>query len=380
MDTGPDVCFLGVRNAPDPSGRGRRAWGPGAPAEVPVVNPGLQAATLGPFPSPTDGTLVDPQGRRLDYLRLAVTDRCNLRCQYCMPAAGVTLGERDEILSIDELVRVGGLFAGLGVRTFRITGGEPLVRRGVVPLVAALRALPSAPEVLLTTNGLLLAEHLDGLAAAGLKRVNLSLDSLDPATWTTITRRDGFERARDAVEQVLARGLGLKINMVVLPGTNDHELAAFADLARERPVTVRFIEPMPFVGEGRLCGPGITGAEILAKLAGSHAIEAEPVVAGSVEKLYRIEGYAGRIGVIEGHSRTFCGTCRRLRLDARGRMRTCLYGRPSAFLRPLIRAGADDAALVAAIRQSVAGRLPDGIASELDHRRHNLDSMVNIGG
>ncbi len=344
------------------------------------MSPGLQAASLGPFPSPADGMLVDPQGRRLDYLRLAVTDRCNLRCQYCMPAAGVTLGERDEILSIDELIRVGGIFAGLGVRTFRITGGEPLVRRGVVSLIAALRALPSSPEVLLTTNGLLLADHLDALADAGLQRVNLSLDSLDPATWATITRRDGFERVRAAVDQVLARGMGLKINMVVLPGTNDHELAAFADLARERPVTVRFIEPMPFVGEGRLCGPGITGTEILAKLAGSHAIEAEPVVAGSVEKLFRIDGFLGRIGVIEGHSRTFCGTCRRLRLDARGRMRTCLYGRPSAFLRPLIRAGAEDSALIAAIRQSVAGRLADGVASELDHRRHNLDSMVNIGG
>lgn len=363
---------------------------PRTPARDPADRPGaaLPAAVLpGPGPSAfalagpaTDGPLVDPQGRRLDYLRLALTDRCNLRCRYCMPAAGVTLGERDEILSIDELVRLGSLFAGLGVRSFRLTGGEPLVRRGVVPLVAALRALPSRPEVLLTTNGLLLGEHLDALADAGLRRVNLSLDSLERGTWTAITRREGFERAREAVDLVLARGLGLKLNMVVLPGWNDHELDAFVELARERPLVVRFIEPMPFVGEGRLCGPGISGPEILARLSLGAQLEPEPVRPGSVEKLFRLPGYAGRIGIIEGHSRTFCGSCRRLRVDARGRLRTCLYGRPAAFLRPLIRAGADDAALATAIRAAVAGRLADGIAAEADHRRHNLESMVNIGG
>ena len=326
------------------------------------------------------GPLVDPQGRCLDYVRLAITDRCNLRCRYCMPAAGVDLGERDEILSIDELARLGGVLAGMGARSFRLTGGEPLVRRGVVSLVAALRALPSRPEVLLTTNGLLLAEHLDALAEAGLERVNLSLDSLDEATWAAITRRDGFARARAAVDQVLARGLGLKVNVVVLPGWNDHELAAFVELARERPLTVRFIEPMPFLGEGRLCGPGISGDEIRARLAGDFELEPEPVVAGSVEKVYRVAGFVGRVGVIEGHSRTFCGTCRRLRIDARGRLRTCLYGKPAGFLRPLLRSGADDAALAAAIRHTVAARLPDGVAAELDHRRHNLESMVHIGG
>lgn len=326
------------------------------------------------------GPLVDPQGRRLDYLRLSVTDRCNLRCRYCMPAAGVALSPRDEILSIDELIRLGALFAGLGVRSFRITGGEPLVRRGLVTLIAGLSGLPSKPEVLLTSNGMLLAEHLDALADAGLRRVNLSLDSLEEGTWMAITRRDGFGTVRAAVDQVLARGMGLKINMVVLPGTNDHELSDFVELARERPLTVRFIEPMPFLGEGQLCGPGIAGSEILARIAAHHEVEPEPVVPGAVEKVFRVPGFVGRFGIIEGHSRTFCGTCRRLRVDARGRMRTCLYGKPAAFLRPLMRAGADDRALEAAIRQAVAGRLPDGVAAELDNRRHNLESMVNIGG
>lgn len=337
------------------------------------------AAFVGAGAAP-GGPLVDPQGRRLDYLRLSVTDRCNLRCRYCMPAAGVALSPRDEILSIDELIRLGALFAGLGVRSFRITGGEPLVRRGLVTLIAGLSALPSKPEVLLTSNGMLLTEHLDALADAGLRRVNLSLDSLDEGTWTSITRREGFGTVRAAVDQVLARGMGLKINMVVLPGTNDHELNDFVELARELPLTVRFIEPMPFLGEGQLCGPGIAGSEILARIAARHEVEAEPVVPGAVEKVFRVPGFVGRFGIIEGHSRTFCGTCRRLRVDARGRMRTCLYGKPAAFLRPLMRAGADNQALETAIRQAVAGRLLDGVAAEHDHRRHNLESMVNIGG
>lgn len=352
-----------------------------SPVAVPAAvlsAPGPAAFALaGPA---ADGPLVDPQGRRLDYLRLAVTDRCNLRCRYCMPAAGVALGDRDEVLSIEELSRLGALFAGLGVRSFRLTGGEPLVRRGVVSLVAALRALPSSPEVLLTTNGLLLVEHLDALVDAGVERVNLSLDSLDEGTWTAITRREGFERTRSAIDLVLARGLGLKLNMVVLPGWNDHELDDFVELTRERPLTVRFIEPMPFLGEGRTCGPGISGQEILARLALGPELVAEPVRPGAVEKLFRVPGHAGKIGIIEGHSRTFCGTCRRLRVDARGRLRTCLYGRPVAFLRPLLRAGADDATIAATVRQAVAGRLPDGLAAEADHRRHNLESMVNIGG
>jgi cyclic pyranopterin phosphate synthase len=358
--------------------------GPTSPSHLPPGRePAGQAAAFGPGPARDDtacGPLVDPQGRRLDYLRLAVTDRCNLRCRYCMPAAGVALGERDEILSIDELIRLGAVFTGLGVRSFRITGGEPLVRRGLPTLIRSLRALPSTPEVLLTTNGMLLADQLDELVEAGLRRVNLSLDSLDKGTWTSITRREGFERVFAAIDLVLARGLGLKVNMVVLPGWNDHELDDFVELTRERALTVRFIEPMPFLGEGKLCGPGIAGPEILARLSVSDVVEAEPVRAGAVEKLYQVPGYAGKVGIIEGHSRTFCGTCRRLRVDARGRMRTCLYGKPSAFLRPLIRSGADDQALVAAIRRAVAGRLADGNAAEADHRRHNLESMVNIGG
>lgn len=370
--------------------RAGRASGAPAPAPAPVARlqaampasvlpgPGPDAFRLaGPAPA---GPLVDPQGRRLDYLRLAVTDLCNLRCRYCLPAAGVTLGERDELLSLDELARLGALFDSLGVRSFRLTGGEPLVRRGVVDLVAALSNLPGRPEVLLTTNGLLLVEHLDALERAGLRRVNLSLDSLDEGTWTSITRREGFAEARAAIDQVLARGLGLKLNMVVLPGWNDHELDAFVELTRERPLTVRFIEPMPFVGEGRQCGPGIAGPEILARLAARTSLEPEPVQPGSVERIFRVPGHAGRVGIIEGHSRTFCGSCRRLRVDARGRLRTCLYGRPAAFLRPLIRAGADDATLAASIRGAVAGRLPDGVAAEADHRRHNLESMINIGG
>jgi len=191
----------------------------------------------------TPSPLIDPQGRVLDYLRLSVTDRCNLRCRYCMPAEGIPLVARDQVLSIEELQRVGVIFTQLGVRKIRITGGEPLLRKGVVKLLGALHALPGAPDVLLTTNGILLAEKLDDLRQAGLRRINLSLDTLDAENWKKITRRPGHATVLLALDRVLAMGMGLKVNVVVMPGVNDHELNDFVALTRDRKISVRFIEP-----------------------------------------------------------------------------------------------------------------------------------------
>ena len=329
-------------------------------------------------PTPLVDPLRDPQGRRLDYLRLAVTDLCNLRCRYCMPEEGVPRVDHADLLSHEENLRLAGLFCGLGVRKIRITGGEPLVRRGVVEFMAALAGLPTQPEVLLTTNGLLLEEHLDDLMSAGLKRVNLSLDSLDPETWRRITRREGFDQVRRALDAVLERGLGLKINVVVLDGLNDHELGDFVRLTRELPVTVRFIEAMPFGGPGGEIHAPLAGAEILERLSREFALE--PVVADAhgVDRVFRFDGHAGRVGIIEGHTRSFCGACSRLRVDARGRLRTCLYGRPVLDLRELVRSGRTDEELIAAIGVAVAARRVDGHAAALESESGT--SMASIGG
>ena len=324
--------------------------------------------------------LQDQYARPLDYLRFAVTDRCDLRCSYCMPAEGIESVSHDDIITFEEALRLCALFCRLGVHKIRLTGGEPLVRKGAVAFAGRLANLDPMPEVLLTTNGVELHHHLDALQDAGVRRINLSLDSLDPATWSAITRRPGFDQAFGCIEQVLDRGMGLKINTVVLAGVNDHELTDFVALTRELPVTVRFIEAMPFDGGKGPVQRHPTGREIVARLRESHDLEAEPTAPGDVAQLYRARGHVGRIGVIEGHTRSFCGTCTRLRLDARGRLRTCLYGAPVLDLRELIRNGAGDEELMAALRHAAGNRFADGRAAQKAAAGPCHSSMASIGG
>ncbi len=324
--------------------------------------------------------LVDPQGRTLDYLRVAVTDRCNLRCRYCMPAEGIKQIPHDDILTFEETHRLCSLFTELGIRKIRVTGGEPLVRKGVVPFLASLAELPARPEVLLTTNGLVLTEHLEELKAGGIRRINLSIDSLDPETWTEITRREGFEKVRSAIDRVLEMGLGLKINVVVLPGMNDHEIPDFVELTRKAPLAVRFIEPMPFDGAGKALEDTIDGKEILLRLRSRFDLTPVNQSADAVDSLFTVRGFKGTVGVIEGHSRTFCAACSRLRIDSRGRLRTCLYGAPGVSLLNLIRDGGSNDDLVEAIRTDISYRFRDGKKAELAHHLVGLESMASIGG
>jgi len=324
--------------------------------------------------------LVDPQGRTLDYLRVAVTDRCNLRCRYCMPAEGIKLFQHHDIATLEELERLCALFTELGVRKIRLTGGEPLVRQGVTKLLARLVRLPGAPEVLMTTNGLVLEPHLDTLQAAGIKRINLSLDSLNPDTWFQITRRKGHDKVLAVIDRILERGMGLKINVVCLPGLNDHEIPDFVELTRKRPLTIRFIEPMPFDGAGKALEDSISGREILLRLRSRYDLSPVSQPADAVDRLYSVRGFQGRIGIIEGHSRTFCATCSRLRLDARGRLRTCLYGPPGVHLVAMMRDGGTDDDLAAAIRHELTFRFRDGKKAELAHHLVGLESMASIGG
>jgi cyclic pyranopterin phosphate synthase len=325
--------------------------------------------------------LLDPQGRTLAYLRLSVTDRCNLRCRYCMPADGIELVDHADVLSFEETTRLCALFTWLGVRRIRVTGGEPLARRGLTDLLRVLADLPAAPEVLLTTNGVLLGDRLDAVRAAGVHRVNLSLDSLDRATYARITRRDALPRVLPLLDAVPAAGLGLKLNVVVLPGLNDGELPDFAALCADRDLTVRFIEAMPFDGGDGVPRRILDGEEILARLCAAYPLARLPDRPAAVDELYAAPGWRGRVGLIRGHSRTFCGDCNRLRLDARGRLRTCLYGDPAADLGALLRGGADDAEVIEAVRAAVGRRLPDGHAAQRARDAGAArDSMASIGG
>ena len=332
----------------------------------------------------------DSLGRRLDYLRLAVTDLCNLRCRYCMPAAGNALDDRTNILTWEELLRLCVIACDLGVRKIRVTGGEPLVRAGVADFLAELGRLPQRPELLLTTNGTKLTAHLDDLAGAGIKRLNVSLDSLRPQHYRVITRRDRLGDVLSALAAADAAGFGLKLNVVVMPGLNDGEIPDFVELTRAHPWTVRFIEPMPFCGNSNRTA-GDTGSvgtadstdplsadQIVQRIEMAYDLERLPNVPAAVDRLYRVRSYAGKIGIIAGHSRTFCANCSRLRISALGQLRTCLYARPALDLRALLRAGATDGDIAAAMTAAVCGRDADGFAAERE--RGGLESMAKIGG
>jgi cyclic pyranopterin phosphate synthase len=289
--------------------------------------------------------LQDNFGRTIDYLRLSITDRCNLRCRYCMPEHGVEALSHHAVLSYEEFLRIVQIAVTLGVRKVRITGGEPLVRRGLVGFIRQLRALDPELELALTTNGILLADMAEELKGAGLNRLNVSLDSLDAARFREITRRDGLAEVLAGLQRAAAAGFApIKINMVPIRGVNDDEIEAFAELARDNPWEIRFIEYMP-VSEGLDYSPSqrVSAAEIIERL--QRLGDLNPVTAAATAgpaNCYRIAGYRGRIGIIPAVSQHFCATCNRLRLTADGRLRPCLFSTEEIDLRGPLRTGASD--------------------------------------
>ena len=322
----------------------------------------------------------DQYGRRLDYLRLSVTDRCNLRCRYCMPETGLQLADSHNVLSWEEMLRLCRVFCDLGVRKVRLTGGEPLVRKGLAEFAAALRDLPDPPGVYLTTNGSLLEGQLAALQRAGVARLNISLDSLQPDSFARIARRRDFDSVWRAIEAADAAGFELKLNMVVLGGLNDGEILDFVALTRERDWTVRLIEAMPFDGQGGRPETRLSGDEILRRIRAEFPLEPVLEEHPGVDTRFRVPGFRGQVGIIYAHSRRFCGSCSRLRISARGELRTCLYGAPALDLRELLRGGASDVDLVAAVRAVAGNRARDGVVAQAIVGQDCQSSMAEIGG
>jgi cyclic pyranopterin phosphate synthase len=309
------------------------------------------------------------------YLRLSVTDRCTLRCVYCMPAAGPSFLARGELLSLEEQARVVRVLAARGIEKVRITGGEPLLRRNLPWLIEAIAATPGVREVTLTTNGIRLAEEAGRLRAAGLRRVNVSLDSLDPATFARITRGGELARVLGGIDAALAAGLApVKVNAVVLGGVNDDELDAFAELALSRPVEVRFIERMP-VGALAEAGGFVPEAEVRFRLGSYRLVDLGRD--GSPARRFRISDgrREGRVGFVSAMSRPFCEGCDRLRLTADGRLRACLFDGAGVDVRALLRGGAGDDALAAALDRAARLR-PGGVHGP----RIDGATMARIGG
>ena len=330
---------------------------------------------------PTEGPLVDRFGRVHDDLRLSVTDRCNLRCVYCMPAAGMTFLPRSEILSFEEITRVARVARDLGVRSVRLTGGEPLVRRGISDLVARIAAL-GFDDVALTTNAMLLSPMARRLASSGLRRVNISCDSLRPERFSAIRRRGTLDVVLDAMGAAEDAGLTpIKVNVVLLRGRNDDEIIDFAALARDTGRIVRFIEYMPLDAEGTweraLLVPG---REVVERVGAVWPLEAvqqhgDPAPADR----YRFSDGKGEIGVISAVTEPFCGTCNRLRLTADGAIRNCLFSDAEHSVRDVLRDGGSDADVALLLRRAVWGKLPGHGINEPDFLRPRR-SMSMIGG
>jgi cyclic pyranopterin phosphate synthase len=294
----------------------------------------------------------DQFGRRIEYLRISVTDRCNFRCAYCMPLEGLPWLPREEILSYEEITEVVRQLAPLGVSRLRITGGEPTIRPQLSTLIAMLRAVPGIEDIALSTNGVKLPEMADELKAAGLDRVNMSADSLRPERIREIARRSLKFSPLDAASAAERAGLGpVKINMVVMRGINDDEIEDFARLTMAHPWHVRFIELMPVGEMASLTFEHVVPSdEILARLSklGALAADAGPARGNGPAAYYRFAGAPGSVGVITPMSHTYCGDCNRVRLTADGRLRTCLYGEEEVSFRDALRAGAPLAPVYAA--------------------------------
>src|SRR5438067_5131469 len=300
--------------------------------------------------------LQDGHGRPIGDLRVSVTDRCNFRCQYCMPAEGLPWLDRSELLTFEEIERLVRILVPLGVRSIRLTGGEPLVRRDLPKLIAMLSAIEGLDDLSLTTNGYLLGRMAEDLVAAGLKRINVSLDSLSRDRFFQITRRDALPQVIAGLE-TLERfpQLGtVKVNCVAMRGFTEDEVVPFAELARRKPYQVRFIEFMPLDADRAWSEDRVLpGAEIRALIDRVYPLEPVAREAHATAKVWRFVDGRGEIGFVNPVSEPFCADCDRIRLTAEGKLRTCLFSLHETDLRGLLRDDADDARVVEAIRDAV---------------------------
>ncbi|HWH14520.1 MAG TPA: GTP 3',8-cyclase MoaA [Miltoncostaeaceae bacterium] len=306
--------------------------------------------------------LVDGLGRVHRSLRLSITDRCNLRCRYCMPAEGMPWLAADRLLTADELVRLAAVLARLGVGAIRVTGGEPLVRPDAVDIVRRLRRLPGVREVALTTNGVLLADRVDALVAAGLDRVNVSVDSLDPERFALVTRRRDLDRVLAGLRACAGHAAlrPVKVNAVVLRGVSEPDVLPLARLARRGPYVVRFIEAMPLDADRAWSRADVLpGAELREMIGARWPLEPLPRERASAPGTrWRFRDGAGELQFVASVTEPFCAACDRLRVTADGMLRTCLFADAETDLRTPLRAGAGDGEIAALVRAALAAKAP----------------------
>lgn len=328
--------------------------------------------------------LIDGHGRIIDYVRFAVTDRCNLRCFYCMPEEGIKYEPRKELLTYEELLRIYHLLASLGVRKVRITGGEPFLRKDLITFLKELYKISPTPNIHVTTNGTLTEQYISQFKSVGIQSVNLSLDSLDKDRFFKITRRDELETVMSSFHQLIEHDIRTKINMVVMGGLNDQDIIPMLELAKKYPVDVRFIEEMPFNGTGIRDENKylLTHRDIFKHIESTYS-SIKPVSKhkNATADKYHIDGFKGSVGIIAAYSRTFCGTCNRIRITPTGLLKTCLYDQGVFNIRDMIRSEASDEQLLHAVQTAVLHKAKDGFTAEANRLNNFVsESMATIGG
>ena len=328
--------------------------------------------------------LKDNFDRPIKYLRLSVTDRCNLRCFYCMPEEGIHFLPKDQLLTYEELIRVADLFMEMGVDKIRITGGEPFVRKDLIDFIAHISAYKDLNKLSITTNGILTLPFLPQLKELGVDQINLSLDTINEANFKKITRRNDFGKVMNTFHQMLEDGFKVKINVVVMEGINSHEIIDLARLALKYPVSVRFIEEMPFNGSNKnQSSIKWDHIRILEELKTEFSgLKKIPTSANSTSENFTFDSALGDLGIIAAFTRTFCGSCDRIRLTSTGEMRTCLYGHNVLDIKQILREGHSDTSIKKRIIEVIKNRSKDGFEAEKLRGEQNPigESMSIIGG
>ena len=283
--------------------------------------------------------LIDNHGRRINYLRLAVTDRCNLRCNYCMPAEGINFAKREDLLTIEELKQLSKTLVEMGINKIRLTGGEPFVRKDIMELLRYLATLDALKEISITTNATVIGPYLEELKRLGITNVNVSLDAISKAVFAKITRRDYYDTVRSNLFKMIEMGFTVRINCIVLEGQNEEEIIPMLETFKDYPVGVRFLEEMPFNGGSK----NFASINWNYKSIKQHIEATYPDIEKLVDPItstsmnYQIKGHKSTFGIIPSFSRTFCGTCNRLRITAKGDVITCLYGKPKMNIVSIMR-------------------------------------------
>ncbi|MEA1785343.1 GTP 3',8-cyclase MoaA [Arenibacter sp. GZD96] len=326
--------------------------------------------------------LIDNHNRIINYLRLAVTDRCNLRCNYCMPSEGIDFVKNNKLFTIAELCRLSEILVSQGIDKIRITGGEPFVRKDLMKLLRHLSLLKDLKDISITTNATLIGAHIDELKALGIRNINVSLDAINRDTFERITRRNQYDTVHNNLIRLISEGFNVRINFIVLQNQNIQDIIPILELMKHYPVSVRFLEEMPFNGGSKKFNTIHWDYKRILEHIASAFPEIEklesPKTSTSIN--YKIEGHRSTFGLIPSFSRTFCGSCNRLRISATGDVITCLYGKPTSNLRSILRGGDSESNIKNAILKAVGSRAKTGFEAQENYENVFNNSMTSIGG